>query len=290
MTDGDKLYRQILEDPADETLRLVYADWLQENDGPARCDYCRGRDECPLHDDTFDPHWHCPHCGGRADGFAARAEFIRLQVELSRCRGCGGRGWYWLSDGVKDVRHRCDLCRENRDRETVIWQRAFPTQQDWWLPIDDVKYAWHVTPHEDAQTRAPAAILRNGFVDVIRVESPSDRLLATVFSRQPVTKVIVTDRNPEHQRHPGLYGWYYDDGASPDRYTYGTPGTRLDFVIPQAVHALLGGQVAPHQQVMWARTWKFFESKEKAERALSDAYVDCARELCGLPELKRGEE
>jgi uncharacterized protein (TIGR02996 family) len=48
MTDGDALYRAILAHPDDDTARLVYADWLDEN--------------------------------GEAD----RAEFIRVQIELTR--------------------------------------------------------------------------------------------------------------------------------------------------------------------------------------------------------------
>jgi uncharacterized protein (TIGR02996 family) len=33
MTDGDRLLRQVLTTPQDDTVRLVYADWLDENDG-----------------------------------------------------------------------------------------------------------------------------------------------------------------------------------------------------------------------------------------------------------------
>lgn len=50
-SDGEALYRAILDNPADDTVRLVYADWLDES----------GND-------------------------AARAEFIRVQVELARKR------------------------------------------------------------------------------------------------------------------------------------------------------------------------------------------------------------
>lgn len=48
MTDGERLLRRILENPADDATRLVYADYLEEN------------------------------------GEAERAEFIRLQVELAK--------------------------------------------------------------------------------------------------------------------------------------------------------------------------------------------------------------
>ncbi len=41
MTDGDALLRAILANPDDDTPRLVYADWLDENDQPARAEFIR---------------------------------------------------------------------------------------------------------------------------------------------------------------------------------------------------------------------------------------------------------
>lgn len=41
MNDGDALRRTILADPDDDTARLVYADWLQENGRPERAEFIR---------------------------------------------------------------------------------------------------------------------------------------------------------------------------------------------------------------------------------------------------------
>ena len=41
MTDRDALYRAILAHPADDTPRLVYADWLQENGRPEEAEFLR---------------------------------------------------------------------------------------------------------------------------------------------------------------------------------------------------------------------------------------------------------
>jgi uncharacterized protein (TIGR02996 family) len=41
MTDGDALYAAILAAPDDDTPRLVYADWLEENDQPERAEFIR---------------------------------------------------------------------------------------------------------------------------------------------------------------------------------------------------------------------------------------------------------
>lgn len=41
MTDGDALLRAILDEPADDAPRLVYADWLEENGQPERAEFIR---------------------------------------------------------------------------------------------------------------------------------------------------------------------------------------------------------------------------------------------------------
>lgn len=63
--------------PADDTPRLVYADWLDEHAGTVDC-FCKGRKwKQP------DP---CHRCNGRyglSDGRRERAEFIRVQCEIA---------------------------------------------------------------------------------------------------------------------------------------------------------------------------------------------------------------
>jgi uncharacterized protein (TIGR02996 family) len=45
--DGEALLRAVCENPADDTPRLVYADWLQENGQPERAEYIRFECEFP---------------------------------------------------------------------------------------------------------------------------------------------------------------------------------------------------------------------------------------------------
>src|SRR5262245_51635979 len=45
MTDGDALRRAILAEPDDDTPRLVYADWLQENGNTDRAEFIRAQIE-----------------------------------------------------------------------------------------------------------------------------------------------------------------------------------------------------------------------------------------------------
>ena len=94
--DASALLAAVALHPDDDTPRLVYADWLQENGGTMAC---------PNKDAVFGPtisgsnhvvyeharpssRWvKCRTCygsGGVPDATAARAEFIRVQVELAR--------------------------------------------------------------------------------------------------------------------------------------------------------------------------------------------------------------
>ena len=41
MTDGDDLYRAVLDSPEDDAPRLIYADWLDEHGRPERAEFIR---------------------------------------------------------------------------------------------------------------------------------------------------------------------------------------------------------------------------------------------------------
>jgi len=45
MKEGEILFRKIVNDPRDDTARLVYADWLQEHDDPRGAEYLRAEAE-----------------------------------------------------------------------------------------------------------------------------------------------------------------------------------------------------------------------------------------------------
>jgi uncharacterized protein (TIGR02996 family) len=78
MTDERDLLAAILLTPADDTVRLVYADCLDEQPGEVDCPACVG---------TGEDENRCARCGGSGRvpnpaRPAERAEFIRVQVEL----------------------------------------------------------------------------------------------------------------------------------------------------------------------------------------------------------------
>lgn len=88
----------IVEKPKDYTVRVVFADWIQENDG--FCPWCHGRKTERLADAAGDmDDLDCRMCCGTGrNNFLERAEFIRLQ--------CGQAG---ISPGV-----------QSRDREIFL--------------------------------------------------------------------------------------------------------------------------------------------------------------------------
>ncbi len=74
MTHDEAFLQAIIDDPADDTPRLIYADWLDENawrvaDGKARKGTTSAGDEAAAHGDE--------------STVRARAEFIRIQCELA---------------------------------------------------------------------------------------------------------------------------------------------------------------------------------------------------------------
>jgi uncharacterized protein (TIGR02996 family) len=84
------LFAPIIDNPADNRQRLILADWLQEHEREETCGRCEGRMRIPgRRIPGDDPRYimTCPDCRGTgsvSNGFGARAEFIQVQVELTR--------------------------------------------------------------------------------------------------------------------------------------------------------------------------------------------------------------
>lgn len=109
MNDGAALLRAIIENPDEDTPRLMYADWLEECAAEVTCDRCggNGRALAPHRGEEAEQYiarrWiDCPKCqksGCVSDGCRERADFIRVQCALARrdqfggweCKVCGAR-------------------------------------------------------------------------------------------------------------------------------------------------------------------------------------------------------
>jgi uncharacterized protein (TIGR02996 family) len=293
-SDGDNLLRAILDAPEDDAPRLVYADWLDEHAGPVACDYCGGRDQCPKGDGTFDEHWHCPRCDGKSNGYAERAEFIRVQCRLAQRP--------WTSK---------DMIRGHQ-----LFAGSGPK---WW---NDLPGNWRATVGGDTIETADGFVykVRRGFVASVALptaafvgtpcqrcagrgleangyayEDPTCRscngagttpgLAAALFAAHPVTEVRLADRvpslparaNPDGPR--GSYGWWHD--ASPETpsdiaYSHEDLPGDIWKLLPEDGRTGHRG-TSPY--------WAWYPSNEAADTALSRACVAYGRSLAKLPAL-----
>ncbi len=142
--DGTLLLRAILDNPAENTARLVYADWLNENAGTAGC-VCHGG-ALYSHDSLFPGQTpvgvdaegrllygtRCARCGGSgtvSDGRRERAEFIREAVAYPHCefvRLTGGNPFQLLGipepeQGVVVGPRSDDPLVNDANRRTWMW-------------------------------------------------------------------------------------------------------------------------------------------------------------------------
>jgi uncharacterized protein (TIGR02996 family) len=142
MSEREQMERAVAADPDDDTPRLAYADWLDERAAPVKCGVCGGSGykppeppevrerilpggrveryaELPPFDFRRPPA--CPTCGGAGsvpDALAARAEFVRVEVELARlesvrCHQPGAE----FGDGCNDT--LCPRCGP----QYLLWRR-----------------------------------------------------------------------------------------------------------------------------------------------------------------------
>jgi uncharacterized protein (TIGR02996 family) len=131
MTEQEALLRAILEDPADDTVRLVYADWLDENVKTKPCPRCNGGLRLVhVNRETFtkpplQPKDLCRMCEGTSSvtdgGYKERAELIRVQVELARMpQEVVGTDWVKtaLYDGGVSAEKDEDPVRERLQRRS----------------------------------------------------------------------------------------------------------------------------------------------------------------------------
>lgn len=174
MTDTEAgLLRAVLERPGDDLRRLVYADWLEENQLD-RCPRCNGGG----HSVTlvsgdfgfYERKQYCATCDGDGrvfNGNAERAEFIRVQVELARSFHPPLTTSHQLlsPEGNPECEPDCPRCREVRlrQREWKLWKAHW---KDWFGGLG-VPGNWIVTTTGKIalETRGMTCDVWRGFVE-----------------------------------------------------------------------------------------------------------------------------
>jgi hypothetical protein len=280
-----RLLRAVLESPGDDTPRLAYADWLDDNAGVVPCPICTGpgfpRGPVPA---------GCTKCRGSLeipDDRRERAEFIRIQCELA------GR-----PDGSPETtRRRSDLFEREGD---LLWnmqgagimpgQMLAHARRDWAGP--DLSAMAKTIPGRSAWTwsrgfistvRAPLAVLAGEECYLCHAGlgdghpprncpacSGTGRVPGIgrdLFGLQPVTRVD-TDRLPSTQLINGRIRWAFwrEHESGYESLPNITPVSRVPW---QLLEYLDAG----------------YESEAAARDALSAALVAHFREQCGLTPL-----
>jgi uncharacterized protein (TIGR02996 family) len=133
MATREELYATILDDPEEVSRRLVYADWLDENDEPER------------------------------------AEFIRVEYELVRCEWCGGSGMInsQVACVCTELPHpRAELRRREKELRRLHpeWLRA---------ECPRCKGVPHPKFHEPSPEGLPPCLCCGGLGDLFRKWHPS---------------------------------------------------------------------------------------------------------------------
>lgn len=217
MTDHDALLAAIISEPADDTPRLAYADWLQENEFTWACSACHGDGWVYFGgvDGIPQEKRNCvhPRCrSGRVSSAGLeRAEFIRVQVELAqldsgdRCYVCG---WPYKADGGCEPGN-CSYRPEPHNAEYDRWQKRQThyhglrsRERDYlsrfgkvWSILltckstrpDGTEYTYWFPPGDQVFTR--------GFVSGLAIDWKRWRQHADAITRaQPIERVRFTDR------------------------------------------------------------------------------------------------
>ena len=292
MNTGDLLLRAVLCDPGDDTARLAYADWLEEQSETltATCPGCGGSLEAdafmhvgPIGKPTQiipigkQPCRTCEDEYGDPSGLVrvknaahGRAAFIRGMIDLEKCRPDCGVGRVCRGTTVLPPKVTCagvrDRVTELFDSNLCRWESGVV------IPNCAYRLPWRGT----GDTAPVMAIFRRGFVDEVRLPAAAftEGFARELFSRHPVTKVVLTDREPWQNYYGTAFSWSCDDdpgGGSPQSCR--VPESWLDILDddPDAEFKSL--------------TWVGFTTPESASAAMLRTAVAWGRSLAGLPPL-----
>lgn len=239
------LLRAILADPLDDTVRLVYADWLDEQPdtewATRKCSLCVDgkQNDCEPGDLSYN-EWDCEHCrgtgqilGGKPGGKKKRAEYIRESVaNPQHSIDLGGPGMHLYA----------------RDRQTILIEM-------------------HPILH---------GVVRRGFVAEVHC-TLADWLShgPAIVRTQPVEVVRATDRAPSWAEELWVSNWSWLVDPVED-------GIMVQFThphfLPRSVWDCLGGFMSSPSPRVRARRYL---NRETAVSALSAALLKWAKRQPG---------
>jgi len=229
MTDGDAIYAAILAEPGEDLHRLAYADWLEETAGQMTCPWCQGsgwRDSrtrtAEMDADEYGvSSARCDRCGGNGtvdNGHERRAEFIRVQVELAR-----------FPEREDDFARLPVEMRSEFHRLLSREDLLFSEHKNEWFDVPAILYHGSESEDADQYEDLGAAIVRCGFVYEIRMTHDSFLAHLPALARHPITRVVLTDREPLNNAGVGTY---FGEAPGPADTWYWLRGRGLQWEVP----------------------------------------------------------
>jgi uncharacterized protein (TIGR02996 family) len=198
----------ICQNPADDAVRLIYADWLDDRGLP---------------------------------GDAERAEFIRAQIEIAR--SCQEPAAPW-ADFQLLGRHQCLMSAvDNGEYEFLVpdWTETPDGWWSWWYAEESqIVVACGNSPKHYLFTLH----WQRGFIEAISLSLVDFQAhAARLFASHPVQHVALKDREPADRHNIGLQ-WYYWDAKGPwplpqdfQAIREALPRVLYDFLPPGKVYA-----------------------------------------------------
>ena len=255
-TERDAFLRATAAEPEDDTPRLVFADWLDEQDN-------------------------------RAD--RARAAFIRASLEIHHgavptCSRVTGENVTRVGLVSPVKRCRCPWCKIARRSWMASRSFAGEWKDEALAPIESERtrqVGQAVRDGSDLRalfaTHSPVDVLfRRGFVE--RLSVPKDlfvRHAGALFGLSPITEVALFDETPAFRPVPALLsGRQSGQGEHAWVLEYGPPAfRRVLYMMPQVVFDLLPGEVVQRDE----RLMKIYPHSTKATAALQTALLAYGR-------------
>ncbi len=247
---ADALLQAILANPGADAPRLIYADWLEERDGPGdaeRAEFVRVQCELarllPDHDPIGDEHdGQCVECNRvrtlrRRERELLPKNWFAWTPEIGAPRACGNREAFPGSELNPSSGHVVMTFRRG-----FIDEVACPL--DVWTPPCPNAGRAGGTPYHD----------RHGCT-VCRGTGRVAGVGAALVACQPVTTVRVTDREPD------VGNWWYR-GTHPS-------GLHPESDLPEDVFDLLGGG----ELLPWGHYDRRYDSQTAALADLSSALL-----------------
>ncbi len=265
-----RCHTAVLENPADDTLRLILADAYDEEFGglSPRGEFVRVQVE--------ESTWHGCGCGGSirpCRGCYLRARAAELEAAHRRawltvlCPDCYGNGTYQEDSPVHG--DRCVRCRGTGDAGGLTWA----------MPLIDEYGAWRgdEQPRVEFRRGLPFRVTVPRLADCTRTKLDHDnpgssilkpsRWLAAVVRHWPCEEVVCLDREPRHDFATGDWSWVRQQ---PDMADWDN-ATQL---IPDPLWQLLDGELTGPDARVNARRYPSYGT---AVAALARAVVAFAR-------------